>query len=164
MTRVMISRDAGAWLEHLGSAHVYPQVEEVARARRWFRRFAGKYLDPDAQATCTLMLSELVTNAVLHGQGEGAELVRAEWWRIGHTLRVAVHSAGERWDKVRPGNPGTGEEHGRGLLLVRTLADSWHAGPSPYGGAQVWFDMRNALGAPAPGGGQVLGSAHRADG
>ncbi|MGH3329543.1 MAG: ATP-binding protein, partial [Streptomycetales bacterium] len=37
------------------------------------------------------------------------------------------------------------DEHGRGLLLVTTLAHRWGVRPLPSGGKAVWFEITLAL-------------------
>ncbi|MFD3842680.1 ATP-binding protein [Streptomyces sp. NPDC058642] len=81
--------------------------------------------------------SELVTNAVHYGRAEELWWVRRlEWYRVETSLRIEVHN---------PGFPANGrlrrleanEAHGRGLLLVDSIAESWHSGPSRFGGTVV---------------------------
>ena len=62
---------------------LYPVPESVPRARRWFRKFIAPYNLACSVDDCVLMLSELVTNAILYGQAEEAWRVRVEWWRWG---------------------------------------------------------------------------------
>jgi anti-sigma regulatory factor (Ser/Thr protein kinase) len=75
-------------------------------------------VDPD---TASLLVSELVTNAVTHdGAGDVTMAVRVTRGR----LRVDVHDTSPKLP--RPGlDPGADAEAGRGLLLVDTLADEW---------------------------------------
>lgn len=95
-----------------------------------------------------LLVSELVTNAVLHGDGRA---LRVTSTADGATIRVAVHDRS-------PGRPvprevGPDELHGRGLGLVTTLAADWGVeaavdGDDPGagrtgdgGGKAVWFRL-----------------------
>ncbi|HWU05120.1 MAG TPA: ATP-binding protein [Streptomyces sp.] len=69
-----------------------------------------------------LCVSELATNALVHGVPPGRGFrVRLTW---GSVLRVEVHDsgAGEVQESVRPGPLA---EYGRGLALVGALADVW---------------------------------------
>ncbi|MFC8128060.1 ATP-binding protein [Streptomyces sp. NPDC057302] len=71
----------------------------------------------------TLCVSELATNALLHGvpPGRGFRLSLA---LSGDVLRVEVHDSGGGWP--RGGGEGDdADESGRGLLLVAALADKW---------------------------------------
>ncbi len=121
---------------------VGPEPSEVGRARRWARsRLAGSGIAADEPLTETLVLliSELVTNAVVHtGRpavlrmlfgpgGAGAGIVRVE---------VADRSAVPPQQRRADG----GDTHGRGLELVDGLADRW--GWQPEGaGKRIWCEV-----------------------
>ncbi|MFF9316094.1 ATP-binding protein, partial [Streptomyces sp. NPDC014748] len=92
---------------------------------------------------CTLMISELVTNAICYGRSDEEWLVRVEWFREGTSLRVEVHNPGFPAN-VRLRRPDADDAHGRGLLLVDSIAESWHSGPSRFGGTVVSFVMADA--------------------
>ncbi len=66
-----------------------------------------------------------------------------EWFREGTALRVEVHDPGFPVN-VRLCRPDAEETHGRGLLLVDAIADSWHVGLSPFGGTVVSFIVAEA--------------------
>ncbi|MGW5867520.1 ATP-binding protein [Streptomyces sp. NPDC055239] len=122
---------------------LYPVPESVSRARRWFRKFTATYDLVCSIDDCVLMLSELVTNAILYGEAEESWRVRVEWWRLGEALRVDVHSPGFPAD-VRLSYADASDVHGRGLCLVDALSDSWSAGPSRFGGTVVSFQVNDA--------------------
>ncbi|MFD0056998.1 ATP-binding protein [Streptomyces sp. NPDC127168] len=127
----------------LGMMALLPAPESVPRARRWFRRFIAPYEPRCSIDDCVLMLSELVTNAILYGSTEFAWLAQVEWFRDGTSLRVEVHNPGLPAN-VRLRRPDAGDAHGRGLLLVDAIAASWHSGPSRFGGTAVSFVMAEA--------------------
>ncbi|MFF9570870.1 ATP-binding protein [Streptomyces sp. NPDC014685] len=88
-----------------------------------------------------LCVSELVTNAVLHGVPPGRGLrVHLYWEQAGGVLRIEVHDSGD--GEVRPRDPGAApdEEGGRGLLLVAALADRWGVGERNPGKV-VWCEF-----------------------
>lgn len=97
-----------------------------------------------AQAGCdegrvehaVLLVSELVTNAVLHGRTDVVRLVLAV---DGRTVEVAVHDRSP--DAPLVGDVGPSDLHGRGLVLVERLAETWGVSPLPEGGGgkAVWF-------------------------
>lgn len=67
-----------------------------------------------------LCVSELATNALLHGvpAGRGFRV----YLRYGDdVLRIEVHDSGDGWPRLREPDG----ESGRGLLLVEALADKW---------------------------------------
>jgi anti-sigma regulatory factor (Ser/Thr protein kinase) len=85
-----------------------------------------------------VMLSELVTNVVQHGEPEITVRLRLD----GNCIAVAVAYLGEApLPPVSPVPP-TDQPHGRGLLIVDALATRWgvsrHAGKA---GKTVWFEL-----------------------
>ncbi len=82
-----------------------------------------------------VMVSELVTNAILHSPGPGVLTLR-----IGSdSLRVEVTDAGGgAGPKLR--RPDPSETSGRGLLLVDALANAWGVQHSDAG-RTVWFEL-----------------------
>jgi anti-sigma regulatory factor (Ser/Thr protein kinase) len=122
----------------IGCMTLYPVPESVARARRWFRKFITPHELTCSVDDCLLMISELVTNAILYGEADESWRVRVEWSRVGESLRVDVHNPGFP-AQVRMRQPDTDDAHGRGLCLVDALSDSWSAGPSRFGGTRVTF-------------------------
>ncbi|WP_199809868.1 ATP-binding protein [Streptomyces sp. NRRL F-5126] len=118
---------------------------EVGRARRWARaRLAGSGADSDEQLADTLVLivSELVTNAVVH---TGCPAVLRMLFGLGAadagTVRVEVADA-----CATPPMPryAEGEDTGgRGLELVEGVADRW--GWQPEGaGKRIWCEVDGA--------------------
>ncbi len=84
-----------------------------------------------------LVVSELVTNAVVHA-GTRTEVVCSV---EDGALRVdVIGSYPSRWVPV-PAGPDDEQESGRGLLLLASLAEAWGV---EYGGAtkRVWFRLR----------------------
>ncbi|MDW4903808.1 ATP-binding protein [Streptomyces sp. ADMS] len=140
---------------------IRPDPAEVGRARRWVRsRLAGSGVadDEPLAETLVLLVSELVTNAVVHtgcpavlrlsfqgvcGAQPGAQGVAAGMVR----LEVADLSA----CPPAPRYADRDETNGRGLELVDGLADRW--GWSPEGvGKRIWCELDRCP-APAPCGG-----------
>jgi anti-sigma regulatory factor (Ser/Thr protein kinase) len=127
----------------LGAMTLHPVAESVPRARRWFRKFIAPYNPACSIDDCALMISELVTNAILYGRADETWAVRVEWYREETSLRIEVHNPGFPAN-VRMRQPGANDAHGRGLLLVDSIADSWHSGPSRFGGTVVSFVVADA--------------------
>ncbi len=100
-----------------------------------------------------LCVSELATNALLHGVPPGRGfLVRLRLDPAAGVLRVEVHDSGH--GEVCPADPealGVAES-GRGLLLVTALADEWGVGERNPGKV-VWceFAVRGSGPARGPG-------------
>ncbi|MGW6267734.1 ATP-binding protein [Streptomyces sp. NPDC055060] len=144
MTRTDDNSGDDALLRPLGGMVLYPVPESVGRARRWLRKFTEPYQLGCSIDDCELMVSELVTNAILYGAADEPWRVRVRWYRLGEALRVDVHNAGCP-AHVRLRSPEATEAHGHGLLLVDALADEWWSGPSRYGGTTVVFLMHRAF-------------------
>ena len=81
-----------------------------------------------------LLLSELVTNAVLHAGTE----IEVEVQLDGDILRVEVRDGDPRLPTVRHYSLLSGT--GRGLALVAETARSWDVEPLPTG-KRVWFEL-----------------------
>ncbi|MGV9425077.1 ATP-binding protein [Streptomyces sp. NPDC003656] len=133
-----LDRDPCPESPRLGAMTLDPTPESVPRARRWFQKFIAPYNPACSIDDCALMLSELVTNAILYGWSDDPWTVQVEWYRDGNSLRVEVHNPGLPAN-VRLRSPDASDAHGRGLLLVDSIADSWHVGPSRFGGTVVSF-------------------------
>ena len=88
----------------------------------------------DQVDTAVLLVSELVTNAVRHAHGPCALVVNV----AGDDVELAVED-GDPQAPVARDAQGL-EESGRGLLLVRALADRWGVRAVP-GGKAIWFSL-----------------------
>ena len=118
------------------------------RGARLARRLASHRLDAwgypyesDTNATVTLIVAELVTNAVTHGRVPGRDF-RLDL-TLDHALGlVRVEVTDTRDDRLPPGPPLPPPEpdadSGRGLCLVSALAGRWWVGPR--GGRRSWQD------------------------
>jgi anti-sigma regulatory factor (Ser/Thr protein kinase) len=124
---------------------------EVGRARTWTRsRLSGCGYDPDASLAdaVVLVVSELVTNAVVH-TGHGAVL-RLQF-PVGpdagqYPVRVEVADASNC--PPRPRHALGEATNGRGLELVENLCDRWGWTPDG-GGKRVWCEIEREPGEPA---------------
>ncbi|MFE0701966.1 ATP-binding protein [Streptomyces sp. NPDC058872] len=102
---------------------VGPDPAEVGRARRWARsRLAGSGIEDDESLieTLVLLISELVTNAVVH---TGCPAVLRMLFAAEGGVRVEVADASDR--PPRPRHAAGSDTNGRGLELVDGLADRW---------------------------------------
>lgn len=86
-----------------------------------------------------LCVSELATNALLHGVPPGRGFLLRLWLLPrGDGVRVEVHDSGDGVPAV-PLESGGSDEGGRGLLLVSELADKWGVAEREPGKV-VWFE------------------------
>jgi len=85
--------------------------------------------------TATMLVSELVANAVLHTGTAIEVVVRSEADRV----RVEVHDGSPQMPirKYYSHMSGTG----RGLMLVERMASLWGAERTGVGGKVVWFEL-----------------------
>ncbi|MTE22202.1 ATP-binding protein [Streptomyces sp. TRM43335] len=126
---------------HRAEFEVPAQRSSVGVARRllteWLRRW---HCPPDVVDTAQLVVSEFVTNAVVHTVSDriGCCLLRGE-----HRLRIEVRDQGTGALGLAARSADVEATNGRGLQLVDTLADAW--GDVPVSRAQgrvVWAELR----------------------
>ena len=117
---------------------------EVVRARRMVRAHLQAWGYPGEIETLTLAVSELVTNAVVHGRG----LVQVTLTASDGTLRVAVEDHGGGRPRLRPAGTET-DRGGWGLQLVDKLADRWGS-VQEDSRTSVWMERRAARGRDEP--------------
>ncbi|MFF8972311.1 ATP-binding protein [Streptomyces sp. NPDC014995] len=124
---------------------IRPDPAEVGRARRWARsRLAGSGIGADEALAETLILlvSELVTNAVVHTGSPAVLRLSLPGGTDGEAgevpVRLEVADTSDRAPVPRcPDDDATG---GRGLALVDGLADRW--GWSVEGrGKRIWCEL-----------------------
>ncbi|MGW1671040.1 ATP-binding protein [Streptomyces sp. NPDC002324] len=131
------------------SLHLRREAASVPLARRLLigtMETAG--VDPDVSYDLSVALSEACANAVEHGGGLSAgattEAYRVTAYLDGEKCRIEVADSGPGFPHrhpVRPAQAHTDAESGRGLCLIRELADHVHIGNKPgHGGAVVSFD------------------------
>ena len=85
--------------------------------------------------TAALLVSEVATNALVHGSGE----VRVEAHAADGALRVEVRDDEPRLRQQRAA--GALDEGGRGLALLEALATAWGT-DGRSDGKTVWFELR----------------------
>ena len=134
-----VSAPSGAVAERRFRFELAAHPGSPAQARRLTRaRLTGWSVCEDTCDTAALVVSELVTNAIVH---TASSHIVCELHDGGDLVRIAVRDEG-----CAPGQPRANtrqqpeEEHGRGLLLVDALCRSWGAheqGP----GLLVWADL-----------------------
>ncbi|WP_059006130.1 ATP-binding protein [Streptomyces specialis] len=125
---------------------VAPEPSEVGRARRWVRAQLGRGQPcparPDASQTDTLVLlvSELVTNAVVHTGRPAVLRLAVRRVPAGRDVPVRLEVVDVSSRAPRPRHAEGEDTGGRGLELVEVLADRWgwqHEGK----GKRVWCEL-----------------------
>ena len=105
---------------------IRPDPAEVGRARRWARsRLAGSGIgvDEPLAETLILLVSELVTNAVVHTGCPAVLRLLLPGGAEAATVRLEVADSSAR--PPAPRHADGDETNGRGLELVDGLADRW---------------------------------------
>lgn len=109
----------------------------VARIRR-FAAQAARTSAPAVDAdTVALLVSEVATNALVHGDGK----VRVRVRPTARGLRVEVHDDNPALPARRQATPM--DEGGRGIALVEALSSGWGAERTDDG-KTVWFEVAAA--------------------
>ena len=116
-----------------------PTAASVPAARRLIRQLLQSWGARQDLDDASLLLTELVANAVDHVEGTACLTVEAtfsEDW-----LRLAVVDC----SPVRPEMlaPDSDRPRGRGLHMVQVLADRWGC-EDHRDGKRVWFELRPA--------------------
>lgn len=115
-----------------------PYPRNIPLARRHVAQLAVDWGHPDVADDMALLASELCTNALLHGCLRG-RLFRVETSLTGKAIRVAVSDPrGERLPAARTAHPD--DQFGRGVLLVRAVADRWAVQRLSVG-KTVWVEL-----------------------
>ncbi len=120
------------------------RTDQVREARRFLAGIladcpAGLAKECPAADDAVLCLSELAANAAIHSRSArpgGHFTVRAVVGFEGR-LRVEVSDEGGQWTWPEPGD----HSHGRGFVIVGSLASAWgHSGDSANGWT-AWFEL-----------------------
>ncbi|MFF7988224.1 ATP-binding protein [Kitasatospora xanthocidica] len=92
----------------------------------------------DLVDSCEVVVSELVTNAVLHARVPRGRRIAVRFESASGHLRIEVHDASSEKPAIRrPVSPD--DSSGRGLRLVEALSVEWGCAPRPEGiGKIVW--------------------------
>ena len=114
-----------------------PAPHASALARDHLRRHAA-HLDPEVLAAALIATSELIANAVQHGQPEITLGITVE----ASALRVVVTDTGPDLPITNAQPPPPDSAHGRGLFIVHSLVSAWGVQQLEHGhGKTVWFQM-----------------------
>ncbi|MFE7173167.1 SpoIIE family protein phosphatase [Streptomyces sp. NPDC057616] len=115
---------------------VWRVPEAVGHTRRFTRRTLRAWgVSRDDADAVLLIVSELVTNALVHTDGQ----VRLDLTLLDNRVRVSVADSSPR-TPVKPTSIGWEATGGRGILLVEAMSDTWGTVPVS-GGKQVWAEV-----------------------
>lgn len=119
------------WAEEL---HVAPAMTSPGRARDFVERCCNQHdLSYLVEDIC-LVVSELVTNAVIHARTRIR--VRIEEWLL--CVKVTVYDESVDLPLMSPGCQSSEDESGRGLWLVEALSAAWGTDLAGAEGKSTW--------------------------
>ncbi|NBM18510.1 SpoIIE family protein phosphatase [Streptomyces sp. GC420] len=117
------------------------EPERIAGARQQVREMLHDWADEDQTDSAVLMVSEMVTNVLVHTDGDALLVAEVTGERGVRRLRVDVADSSDELPHKR--QPGEMASSGRGLLLMEMLAHAW--GVDPRGeGKSIWFELHEA--------------------
>ncbi|GII64408.1 hypothetical protein Skr01_44930 [Sphaerisporangium krabiense] len=120
----------------LGVTELIGTPESASRARAYVREKLGA--DHPALDDVTLLVSEVVTNAVVHSDSRNGGRITLALADFHGFIRVDVVDAGG--GAIRRAHDDPFAERGRGLLLLETLAHRWNVHKTSTE-RTVWFDV-----------------------
>ena len=132
--RVLLTVLAGVTDALVAAASLEADPKSASLARRFVDSTLQEWGCEEAADTVTLLVSELVTNAVIHAHSDLEVSVQLLKGR----LRVDVTDHDEEMVKRR--DAADTEVSGRGMDLVEALATAWGVDMRP-GGKSVWFEV-----------------------
>lgn len=112
-----------------------PAPASVPEARRFVGSVLGQWGLTAAYEAAEMLVSEVVTNAVLHARTAFTVAVS----RVGDAVRVSVSDGSPAIPQQRTYGPDA--TTGRGMRLVATLALRWGVEKDTGGGKAVWFEV-----------------------
>jgi serine/threonine-protein kinase RsbW len=126
----------GDRMEHRATFELVP--EAASQARAVVKDELGPSVSGKVLEDATLLVSELVTNAVRHAPRTGSPGVELRLKVEHERVRVVVSDPGGGFDAA-PRLPTASESSGWGLYLVDRLADRW--GVIARDRNEVWFEI-----------------------
>ncbi|HZG03228.1 MAG TPA: SpoIIE family protein phosphatase [Streptomyces sp.] len=141
---LLLSRDGGAPVRwRAPSRRIVLSVGQdeparVADARHQLRELLYDWAVEDQVEGAVLLLSELLTNALVHTEGDAVVVAELTGEHGSRRLRLEVADRSDELPHRR--HPGELASRGRGLLLLEMVAHRW--GVDPRGeGKSIWFEL-----------------------
>jgi anti-sigma regulatory factor (Ser/Thr protein kinase) len=123
-------------MEHRATFELAP--EAASRARAVVNAELGDTVSAKVLEDATLLVSELVSNAVRHAPREGMPEIELRLRLDPERVRVVVSDPGPGF-VAAPRLPTASESSGWGLYLVDRIADRW--GVITKNRSEVWFEI-----------------------
>ena len=101
-------------------------LPSLARARSWARRaLRSSSLSPVEHGDVMLLVTELVTNAVVHARPGGAQTVIVRLAASEDRIRIEVSDRGGGFSPAAIRRPARDAPGGRGLFVIDAIASRW---------------------------------------
>jgi len=126
----------GEWQQGPGQLTVPSLPASVSRIRRFASAACREVAGQSVCETVELLVSEVATNALVHGAGD----VRVDVRTQGGAVRIEVSD--DSPEVPVPREAGPDGESGRGMALVEALSSSWGT-DARADGKTVWFEVRD---------------------
>ncbi|MEW1922836.1 SpoIIE family protein phosphatase [Streptomyces sp. NPDC088360] len=124
------------------------EPERIAGARRHVRELLHDWAVADQVDSAVLMVSEMITNVLVHTDGDALLVAEVIGEPGSRRLRAEVSDGSD--DLPHKRHPGELASSGRGLVLMELLADEW--GVDPRGeGKSIWFELYEGDAGPSTG-------------
>jgi serine/threonine-protein kinase RsbW len=123
---------------HRNEADLPATSEAPQRARRVVRNALSGLMSAAYLHEAALMVSELVTNSLIHSGARAGDLLHVAIDTSHETARVAVTDPGPGFDPTSSVTSAE-TERGRGLGIVESLSWRWGVEPGPP--TEVWFEV-----------------------
>ncbi len=126
------------------------RLEAPSAARKALAALNGDLhlVSPERLADVQLLVTEVVANAVRHGDAPDST-VALEVQATHALLLVEVTDTGTGFDAAALSGPTHDAAGGWGLRIVEVIAQRWGVRPAPNGGTTVWFEIdRPTIGQP----------------
>jgi CheY-like chemotaxis protein len=115
-------------------ATLAPELQSAGRARRFVDETLRRWDCGDLLDVVTLLVSETVTNAIVHAGSEVEVSVELR----PETVRIEVYDSADIMPVPR--DAADEDTSGRGMALIDAMASSWGVEPRPNG-KSVWFEV-----------------------
>jgi anti-sigma regulatory factor (Ser/Thr protein kinase) len=115
-------------------------VDAPSRARRSVVAQLGSHIAQTTASKAASVISELVTNSVIHAKVGPRRTLTLELTTFDDRLRISVIDPGSRLEpRLLP--PDRERVGGAGLLLVNELSEAWGVARDGRRGTRVWGDI-----------------------
>ncbi|MDF5756126.1 ATP-binding protein [Spongiactinospora sp. TRM90649] len=126
--------------EFLGAVHLPTATSSVPVSRAFVHALLNVHGYANDECSVVLVISELVTNAVVHGSTRPGERLRLIVTKITDGVRLAVIDPGRGGGMPHVRHVSAESTGGRGLDLVQHLAVAWGVDECTWGRI-VWADL-----------------------